>query len=270
MATSNLTSNNDMDRTEAEDYVRKINLGVNQAGIWLIQFRDRKGWKALGYSSFKECCGKEFAEIHGGRSNVYALMQQAEVSKILDTPVPITHSRELAKLPAAEQKPAYQEAVETSGGKPTVETVKKVVEKRQAAAPPKPKKPAKPQVNEKYLVALERIEAVLGKSISKAVKDGSLSNVTEKAAIFWAELKDEPMEAIRELVVSKRWDPRKAHAFLEKVPDEKTKIGDLQNLALSAGGATLVVTGSFATICVAYRKLPDEYAKIKKLLGLDK
>lgn len=291
-----------MNKREADDASQRINLIVQQAGtliyqggLILLDYRDRQGWRAQGYASFQEGAMKEFPEIAGTKQQVSRLTQNAEVTKVLGEAVSTKVSRELAKVPEAQVPEVYHVAKEAAGSAPVTPrhvraakaqvqapapaAEKPTAEKPSAEAKPKPAaaaKPAKaaapkkPAVNEKYEAALERIGLICGANVRKAVVSGALANVTEKGAIFWASLKDTPMLAIQELVVAKRWDPKKAHEFLEKAPDERTRICELTNLAIAGGGSVLVVVGSFATVCFNIRKLPAEYAKIKKLLGLEK
>lgn len=281
-----------MNKREADEASQKINLIVQQAGtlvyqggLILLDYRDREGWRAQGYASFQEGAMKEFPEIAGTKQQVSRLTQNAEVTKVLGEAVSTKVSRELAKLPPEKLRETYHAAQAAAGGAAVtqkhVQAAKAHVaatEEPEEAEKPKPKPgkvpkvaaPKKPAVNERYEAALERIGLICGANVRKAIVSGALANVTEKGALFWASLKDTPMLSIQELVVAKRWDPKKAHEFLEKAPDERTRIGELTNLAIAGGGSVLVVVGSFATVCFNLRKMPAEYAKIKKLLGLEK
>ena len=132
---------------------------IEQAGQWLIEFRDREGWKALGYTSWCACIAQEFATTHGGRSQIFRLIQNAEVienltekgQKQVVSPtestkgsprsgtsprVPTTQTQHLAKLPASAQRATFERAVALGHGTATEATVKQAVEEALEAATP--------------------------------------------------------------------------------------------------------------------------------------
>ena len=140
----------------------------------------------------------------------------------------------------------------------------------QVDATPKQDKKRKAKVSpEKLDAALDRIATICGKNVAKNIREGVLTNVNDKQAIFWADLKDSEMAQIQELVVTKRWIPKKAHDFLNRQPGEKTPIRDLISLAIADDSRTLVVVNGWATITLHVRKLADEYGKIRRMLKLD-
>lgn len=262
-------------KKQADAMCDAIRSRVTEAGEFLLQYHEQEAWRAQGYTSFKDACAKEFEDLYGGRSQVYRLMEQARVMANVsprgDTLLHTKITRELARLEPEEQREAYQEAVtEDCSAQPATSTVKKVVARKQAAKVPKA--PAKAWATKPvYLgaqAALDRIGAVCGTDVSSSIKRGTLANVPPSEAIFWAALKDSDMQTIVELVVAKRWAPKKAHRFMDKMPDAKTRLGDLHLLAVAQGGVTLVNVAGFAAIVINTKKFPDEYTRAKKAFGL--
>lgn len=151
-----------------------------------------------------------------------------------------------------------------------VESGKKTLAAAVKALPEKPKPAAKPvKPSDKYDAALDRIERICGKPVARAIRENKLSNATGNGALFWASLTDAQMASIQELVVAKRWEPKKAHQFLTKMPGLKTRINELELLAIAGGGQVLVMTGTHATICFNTRDRQEDFKKVKRTLGLD-
>jgi hypothetical protein len=71
---------NEMTRDEAERSNLAIKAGILSIRALLLDMRDRKGWKALGYASFDDY-GK--AELGYERRHLYELASAAEVEKSL-------------------------------------------------------------------------------------------------------------------------------------------------------------------------------------------
>lgn len=229
-----------MNEPEARSVVKRINDDVIQDGALLLDFKEREGWRAMGYTSFKACCEIEFPDIFGRRAQIYRLMDQSEVSKNVppigrhESPIHVSTqvSRELKKLPVAEQRAAFEEA---GGAKATGKTTKAVVENRKKKA--KKKAPASPATNPKYLPALERIGRICDKRTRANIENGIFDHVTEREAIYWAGLKDHEMADIQELVVAKRFTPSHAHKILSKIITASSKIEEMLNQALAMGGS---------------------------------
>jgi hypothetical protein len=155
-----------LSKADARALAKKIKASViaahdhmEQAGRWLMEFRDGEGWASLGYDSWSACVAKEFSTTHGGRAQIFRLIQNAEVTENLaesgengsvsasesakvslgsETPsrVPISQTQHLAKLPAHRQRPAFQRAVALGHGKPTEATVRMAVDEALRAARP--------------------------------------------------------------------------------------------------------------------------------------
>jgi DNA repair exonuclease SbcCD ATPase subunit len=80
----------------------------------LLEMRDRKGWKVLGYSSFSEYGEKEWGYT---QSYISRLANAAEIQKHLNMPIgindiPESHLRPLSKVSDADKSSVYEEAVE--------------------------------------------------------------------------------------------------------------------------------------------------------------
>jgi hypothetical protein len=127
--TANVT---EMGRTEAIEITSAIKNNFGSLGAMLLQARDRKAYKALGYRSFDTYCKTEFGK---SVSSAYQLIEdtqvvaelEAEISKQYDEPVrlnfPSSHLRPLKELPGIGDKlkaiEYAQKLAATDGKKPT-------------------------------------------------------------------------------------------------------------------------------------------------------
>jgi hypothetical protein len=103
----------EMGRKEAESVTQAIKDNFDSLGSMLIQARDRKAYKALGYRTFESYCKTEFSK---SLSSAYRLIEdakvvqqlEAEISKRYDEPVsldiPSTCLRPLKVLPDINEK----------------------------------------------------------------------------------------------------------------------------------------------------------------------
>ena len=118
-----------MTRDEAVETDRLIKRHINTTRYLLLDMRDRKGWKAMGYESFVEYGEKElgFASTH-----LYRLADSAEISlQIGFSPIgekspPETHLRPLKAVPEEERKSIWEEATrkaQEDGAKLTAQRV---------------------------------------------------------------------------------------------------------------------------------------------------
>ena len=132
---------NEMTREEAETTNRLIKHYVKNARTLLLEMRDRKGYLALGYSSFDEYGQKE----HGyGQAYVYRLAAAAEIqAQIDDSPIgensediPESQLRPLSKVDPESRPEVWQAAQERAdtenGGKMTAKIVSEEAEKWRA------------------------------------------------------------------------------------------------------------------------------------------
>lgn len=123
----------EMTLDEARETDRLIKRHINTTRYLLLDMRDRKGWKALGYESFVEYGEKElnFASTH-----LYRLADAAEIalqigfSPIGEKQPPESQLRPLAQVPEDERKAIWDEATrkaEEEGAKLTAKRVEDAV-----------------------------------------------------------------------------------------------------------------------------------------------
>jgi hypothetical protein len=133
-----------MGAEEARSAIRWIKQAVNNVRSQLLELRDREGWKALGYTSWRECVNAEF-EQH--QSYLYRQLAAAEMEQQLSPSgdigqIPEAHLRPLAKVPEAERPKVWSVVVESApDGKLTGQHTAKVVRLMgYGEEPPKPSK----------------------------------------------------------------------------------------------------------------------------------
>lgn len=217
-------------RSKILDHAEHVCTHTKLAGELLLEFRNREGWKALkgkSYTGFKECCEAEFAERFGSRSNIYLLMTQAEVTRNIGAtdPVPASHAAALSRLPAEKQAEVYEKVLDKKP-EATEEDVKKAVE-RAVPAPKEDKVKRKEKIDE--------IAKVCGKVVKTALEEETIELDLPNLR-FVAALPEPTMKSVMDLVVKHRWMPRKAHKFLDEMPDDNSTAADLINYAIAAGG----------------------------------
>ena len=92
---------------------RLIKRHINTTRYLLLDMRDRKGWKALGYESFVEYGEKE---LNLGAARIYQLADAGEISlqlgysTLVENQPKETHLRPLKSVPEAERKAIWDEA----------------------------------------------------------------------------------------------------------------------------------------------------------------
>jgi|GEM_PF-3712662 len=79
----------DMGRHEAEKITEDIRNNFDSLGKKLIEVRDRKGYRALGYTSIESYCLTEFGK---GRSRVYQLIEEAQIEEGIVTELAASNS----------------------------------------------------------------------------------------------------------------------------------------------------------------------------------
>lgn len=130
-----------MTKAEAQECVARIRGNVTSMVELAIRLRDELGWKALGYASWNACVDGEFTR---SRHYINRLIKATGVVKKLGVgPIgpsakspPESVVRPLLALPEADQKEAWEQAVESAGGKqPTAKKVKAAVEKAKTSEP---------------------------------------------------------------------------------------------------------------------------------------
>ncbi len=127
-----------MSRAEAQTLVQEIRADVNALGEKLLRLKDGRGWKALGYSSWRECVAAEFKQ---SQSQLYRLLHAVEINHQLQgvdpalPELPERHVRELNKLASAQEKvEAYRDAMalaQTQGkAQPSARDIAVVVQRK--------------------------------------------------------------------------------------------------------------------------------------------
>lgn len=108
-----------MSAQEARECVATIKHNLESLGAMLLDLDRRRGWEALGYTSFRECAVTEFGKSQG---YVYKLLHAAEVDENLAASevypldkseiglIPTSHKEELHKLPNDQQAAALKKA----------------------------------------------------------------------------------------------------------------------------------------------------------------
>lgn len=132
---------------------------IQQAGQWLIEFRDAEGWMRLGYDSWTDCIKKEFTTTHGGRAHIFRLIQNFEVMENISEnseisfvnhsestngsrpratfdPLPTQQTREIARVEPEKQAETFKRAAEIGNGHPTTKSVKQAVDEAIKKAKP--------------------------------------------------------------------------------------------------------------------------------------
>lgn len=93
----------DMERHEAEELTQLIKNNFDSLGSMLIQARDRKAYKALGYRSFEAYCQTEFGKPI---SSAYRLIENAKIISQLEKRISQNYGEEITlKLPASHLEP---------------------------------------------------------------------------------------------------------------------------------------------------------------------
>ena len=101
LETIDVTPSVDMNEREARKAVDDIKKGINTVRARIYDLDRRKGWKALGYSSFTKCCLKEFPEMH--HRTIQRQLAAAQVEAKLQELRPI--GRNTGELPETHLRP---------------------------------------------------------------------------------------------------------------------------------------------------------------------
>ncbi|MBK8752341.1 MAG: hypothetical protein IPL99_12155 [Candidatus Competibacteraceae bacterium] len=129
----------EMTLDEARETDRLIKRHINTTRYLLLDMRDRKGWKALGYESFVDYGEKE---LNLGTARIYQLADAAEISlqlgfsKILEKQPTESHLVPLKAVPEEERKVIWEEATrkaEEEHAKLTAKRIEEAVEQWKTA-----------------------------------------------------------------------------------------------------------------------------------------
>lgn len=125
---------------EARQLTNSIKAHLQAADAQILELHERDGWKALGYTSWRDCIQAEFNLT---QSRGYQLLALARVKRNI-IPLPSGDStivekrpvineaqaRVLSKIPAGRQREVYEEAVtKAPNGKPTARQIAQVLTK---------------------------------------------------------------------------------------------------------------------------------------------
>lgn len=127
----------DMTKEEAEAKHAELKAIHSVARSMLLEMRDRKGWKALGYASFEEYGEKEWGYT---RQHINRLATAYQIEKSLEPigskEIPENHLRPLTAIPEAERQAIWDEAnrkAEEAGKERTAKMVEEAVAEYKAA-----------------------------------------------------------------------------------------------------------------------------------------
>lgn len=120
----NVTPMTAAEARECTELIRKDLATIETIQVRLLDMERRQGFKALGYSSWREWATKEYS--NSSQAYLYRLLAAAKVeanladSTIVEIDIPISQLTELAKLPAPQQPVALRKADELAmaNGKP--------------------------------------------------------------------------------------------------------------------------------------------------------
>lgn len=121
----------EMTLDEARETDRLIKRHINTTRYLLLDMRDRKGWKALGYESFVEYGEKELSL---GSARIYQLADAAEISlqlgfsKILEKQPTESHLVPLKSVPEEDRKAIWDEATRKAQEEGAKLTAKRIEE----------------------------------------------------------------------------------------------------------------------------------------------
>ena len=135
----------DLTKAQARAITDKINAASTQLHSLLTEAHDRKAWKALGYSSWRDYATAEFSI---SQSRAYQLLDQARVVTAVREAANSTMV-EISERQAREIKPVVKEvAAEIRGkvesGADPIQTTYAVIEAKRTEVKSEPAKPSKP------------------------------------------------------------------------------------------------------------------------------
>jgi len=129
-----------MDASEAREYLEmmrtdlaRIDGALGNFRARALDFKEREGWRALGYAGYLEAINAELGTQYS-KSYLSRLLKAAEIERLLELPmgnsetIPERTLRPLASLDTPEQqKAAWQQATAAAGGTPKVQHVEQAV-----------------------------------------------------------------------------------------------------------------------------------------------
>lgn len=119
-----------LSKREARSLIERIHSHVKDARILILELYEKRGWKILGYTSWRECVVAEFQQ---SKSRVYQLLDAAKIERNLSTfvekgsVIPEGILRPLTKLNPQQQREAWIKVTAESAN-PTATQVEVAVE----------------------------------------------------------------------------------------------------------------------------------------------
>jgi hypothetical protein len=193
MATSNQPIRlTEMGRKEAEEITQNIKDNFDSLGAMLMQARERKAYKALGYRSFESYCQTEFGK---SSSSAYQLIEDAKVLSQLEAKISENYGEEVTlKFPASHLRPLKAVA--------NIDDKLRVIEYAQKLAAGEGKKPTKQHLeiavfeiagkrSEDFKSAIQKLGFTKGvqvETVSPLQKERGIITNVDKAGIIYVEL----------------------------------------------------------------------------------
>ncbi len=108
-----------MDATEARAVVTRIKTRIDLARGELLELKDREGWKALGYKSWRQCAEAEFG---ASTATLYRQLEAAEIARDLQDSqfenLPTSQLQAVKQLPPEQRIEAFERADRIAGDGP--------------------------------------------------------------------------------------------------------------------------------------------------------
>jgi hypothetical protein len=125
-----------MSQIEARKCANGIKASLDNARDMILALHDRKGWRALGYKSWRDCVTEEFGQ---SKTHLYRQLDAAKIELEISPmgeklgQLPERPLRELKAIPAGERKEVFEQAKAESNGKtPTAAKVREIVDHKLA------------------------------------------------------------------------------------------------------------------------------------------
>jgi hypothetical protein len=107
-----------MSQDEARRAVETIRTNLDSTRRLLLDLYNREGWRALGYSSWRDCAQAEFGQ---SVAYLYRQLSAAKIEQEMDSPIgeiPESHMREIAKSAPEDRPRVIERATELAGDGP--------------------------------------------------------------------------------------------------------------------------------------------------------
>lgn len=209
----------------------------------MTEMRNGSGYKALGYSTFRDYCASVDERL-GYKMAVYRLVDRIDVESNIGVPLAAESAYALAKLPSPEaQREVFKSAMDEYA-KPLARNFKTLIDrwfkkhdKKRAGGKSERDGWSKADLEDdgELATALDRIEGVYGHNDRKALQDGSIG-LSRKDIIGLAAFHVTKMKEVQLLIMAKHWDLATSMKFINKQPDAKTKVHELQDHCLATPG----------------------------------